>query len=142
MNGNRWAITAAAIVAVGIAARGGLASPAPAETLRPLVQEALPDVPGYGLTAVEVSFPPGAKAVPHRHGKAFLYVHVLAGSVRSQIEGEPVRAFRTGESWTEKPGDHHVITENASATEAARLLVVFIAPKGDALKTDDRPHEP
>lgn len=124
------------------AARGVLASPAPAETLRPLVQEALPDVRGYGLTAVEVSFPPGAKSVPHRHGKAFLFVYVLAGSVRSQIEGEPVRTFRTGESWTEKPGDHHVLTENASASDAARLLVVFIAPEGDALKVDDSHSEP
>ena len=133
---------AAMIIVAMTAARGGLASPAPAETLRPLVQEALPAVPGYGLTAVEVSFPPGAKAVPHRHGKAFLFVHVLAGSVRSQIEGEPVRTFRIGESWTEKPGDHHVLTENASAMDGARLLVVFIAPKGDALKVDDSPSEP
>lgn len=142
MNGNRRAVLAAAIVAAGIAARGVFASPAPAETLRPLVQEALPDVPGYRLTAVEVSFPPGAKAVPHRHGKAFLFVHVLAGSVRSQIEGEPVRTFRTGESWTEKPGDHHVLTENASAGEVAKLLVVFIAPEGNALKVDDSHIEP
>lgn len=132
---------AAAIVAAMTAGGGVLASPAPTETLRPLVQEALPDVPGYGLTAVEVGFLPGAKAVPHRHGKAFLFVHVLAGSVRSQIEGQPVRTFRTGESWTEKPGDHHVLTENASAKEAARLLVVFIAPEGAALKTDDVPNE-
>ncbi|MFD0935610.1 cupin domain-containing protein [Methylobacterium trifolii] len=135
-------VLVATIVGAGIAARGVLASPAPAETLRPLVREALPDVPGYGLTAAEVSFPPGAKAVPHRHGKAFLFVYVLAGSVHSQIEGEPVRTFRTGESWTEKPGDHHVLTENASARDVAKLLVVFIAPKGDALKVDDSPSEP
>ncbi len=89
------------------------------------------------MTAVEVNLPPGSRSSPHRHGRAFLFARVLAGTVRSQIEGEPVRTYRTGDSWTEKPGDHHVLTENGSATEPAMLLVVFIAPTGDALKADD-----
>ena len=87
-------------------------------------------------------FPPGAASVPHRHGDAFLYAYVLEGAVRSQIEGQPAHVYRTGESWTEKPGDHHVLTENASSTETARLLVVFVADTGAPLKTDDPRKEP
>ena len=99
-------------------------------------------MPGKTLTTVNVVFPPGAVSVPHRHGDAFLYAYVLEGAVRSQIEGQPAHVYRTGESWTEKPGDHHVLTENASSTETARLLVVFVADTGAALKTDDPRKEP
>ena len=108
----------------------------------PLLQQAIPTVPGKTLTAVNVVFPPGARSVPHRHGDAFLYAYVLEGEVRSQIEGQPAHFYRIGESWTEKPGDHHVLTENASSSETARLLVVFIADANAPLKTDDPPKEP
>lgn len=87
-------------------------------------------------------FPPGAVSAPHRHGEAFLYAYVLEGEVRSQIEGQPAHAYTIGESWTEKPGDHHVLTENVSKTTPARLLVVFVANTGAALKTDDPRKEP
>jgi quercetin dioxygenase-like cupin family protein len=115
---------------------------APSETLVPLLQQAVPNLPGKTLTAISVVFPPGAVSAPHRHGGAFLYAYVLEGAVRSQIEGQAVHVYKTGESWTEKPGDHHVLTENASSTAPARLLVVFVADTGAPLKTDDPRKEP
>lgn len=127
-----------AIVTAGLSVTGGPAGSAPSETLVPLQQQAIPNLPGKTLTAVNVVFPPGAKSVPHRHGDAFLYAYVLEGAVRSQIEGEPARVYKTGDSWTEKPGDHHVLTENVSSSEAARLLVVFVANTGASLKLDDK----
>lgn len=42
------------------------------------------------------------------------------------------RVYHAGESWTEKPGAHHRISENASTTEPAKLLAIFVA------NTDDR----
>jgi quercetin dioxygenase-like cupin family protein len=45
----------------------------------------------------------------------------------------PVR----GDSWFEAPGAHHVLTENTSTTEPAKLFVVFISQTGDPLKIDD-----
>ena len=115
----------------------GPARSAQSETLVPLLQQAIPTLPGKTLTAISVVFPPGAASVPHRHGNAFLYAYVLEGAVRSQIEGQPAHVYSIGESWTEKPGDHHVLTENASSTQTARLLVVFVADTGAALKSDD-----
>lgn len=127
-----------AFVTAGLSVTGGPVRSAPSETLVPLQQQAIPNLPGKTLTAVNVVFPPGAKSVPHRHGDAFLYAYVLEGAVRSQIEGEPARVYKTGESWTEKPGDHHVLTENVSGSETARLLVVFVANAGASLKMDDK----
>ncbi len=32
--------------------------------------------------------------------------------------------------WSERPGQHHIISRNASSTEPASLLVFFIIPHG------------
>jgi quercetin dioxygenase-like cupin family protein len=112
-------------------------SEAPSETLTPLLQQALPNVQGKTFTSAVVDFPPGARAVPHRHGEAFVYAYVLEGTVRSQLNDEPVRTYRQGENWVEPPGAHHVLTENTSRTERARLLVVFVSNTGEPLKVDD-----
>jgi quercetin dioxygenase-like cupin family protein len=115
------------------------ASPPPAETLTPLLRQVLPNVQGKTFTSAIVNFPPGAHAAPHRHGEAFVYAYVLEGTVRSQVDDKPVSSFRPGQSWVEQPGAHHVLTENTSSTEGARLLVVFVADTGAELKIDD-PH--
>jgi quercetin dioxygenase-like cupin family protein len=110
---------------------------APAESLAPRMQMPLPGTPGKSFTSAIVTFPPGAKAAPHRHGEAFVYAYVLSGSVRSQLDDQPAKIYRTGEDWTEQPGARHKLTENVSKTAPARLLVVFVAPTGAALKTPE-----
>jgi quercetin dioxygenase-like cupin family protein len=107
------------------------------ETLTPLYEQVLPNVADKTFTSVIVTFPPAARAVPHRHGDAFVYAYVLEGTVNSQLEGEQAHVYRQGENWSEPPGAHHLATENASATEPAKLLVVFIATTGEQLKVDD-----
>lgn len=114
-----------------------VASTHPTETLQPLLQQALPNVPGRTFTSVIVDFPPDARAAPHRHGQAFVYAYVLDGTVRSQLDGGPLTTYHQGEYWVEQPGAHHLRTENTSRTERARLLVVFVSRTGDELKVDD-----
>ncbi|MER5389040.1 cupin domain-containing protein [Saccharopolyspora sp. NPDC002686] len=114
-----------------------VASQPPAETLTPLLEQALPNAQGKTFTSAVVDFPPGARAQPHRHGEAFVYAYVLEGTVRSRLDDEPVSTYRQGENWVEQPGAHHVLTENTSPTERARLLVVFVSNTGDELKVDD-----
>jgi quercetin dioxygenase-like cupin family protein len=111
----------------------------PAETLTPLLAQALPNVAGKTFTSAIVAFPPKARAVPHRHGDAFVYAYVLEGNVSSTLDDGPARIYHQGENWVEQPGTHHVATENTSQTEPAKLLVVFISTTGEKLKTDD-PH--
>jgi len=113
------------------------ASAHPSETLAPLFQQVLPNVPGKTFTSAIVTFPPAARAVPHRHGDAFVYAYVLEGTVSSQLEGEPAHVYHQGENWSEQPGAHHLATENTSPTEPAKLLVVFVATTGEQLKVDD-----
>jgi quercetin dioxygenase-like cupin family protein len=97
------------------------------------------NVPGKSLQAVTVSYPPGARSAPHHHAKsAFIMAYVISGAIRSQLEGEPARVYHAGETWSEAPGAHHTISENASTTEPAELLAVFLLDTGDGpLTTDD-----
>src|SRR5260370_2880605 len=91
------------------------------------------------FVAVEVSSPPGRASAPHRHSdSAFIYAHVVSGRIASQVEGQPEHIYRAGECWYETPGAHHLISRNASNTEPAKLLAVFVADTGDnALTTPD-----
>lgn len=96
------------------------------------------NVPGKSLEAVAVSYPPGGKSAAHHHAKsAFIMAYVISGSIRSEVEGEPARVYHAGETWSEAPGAHHTISENASTTEPAELLAVFLIDTGDGPLTRD-----
>ena len=95
-------------------------------------EHAIPNIPGKRLVAVVVTYEPGGKSSSHRHAKsAFIYAHVLSGSIRSQVNDEPVKVYKTGEGWHELPGAHHRVSENASASEPASLLAVFVVDVND-----------
>jgi quercetin dioxygenase-like cupin family protein len=99
--------------------------------------EKLPDIKGKVLTAVVVNYPPGGASHAHHHD-ADVFAYVLAGEIRSQVEGGEAKVYHAGESLFEPPGEHHVVSENASKTEPARMLVVFVANDGAKLTTFDK----
>jgi quercetin dioxygenase-like cupin family protein len=89
-------------------------------------QHALPGVPGKSVKGVLVEYGPGGFSPSHTHAKsALIYATVIEGEVRSQVAGGPEKTFRTGENWTELPGDHHTVSANASQTKPAKILAVF-----------------
>lgn len=103
----------------------------------PVTQQPLPNMPGSSLTAVVVQLPPGAR-VPAHHHAGFVFAYVLAGTVRSQLNGGAATDYGVGQSWVEPPGTEHTLTANPSVTDPARLLAVFIAPTGAELTTVGR----
>src|SRR5262252_2430371 len=99
--------------------------------VKQILSEKLPNVPGKTLTAVEVDYRPGGFSAPHRHpASGFVFAYVVLGTIRSQIEGEPLGVYRAGQSWTEGPNSHHIVSANASKTEPARLIAYVIADDG------------
>lgn len=122
-----------------VAASATNTAPAPPPQANVLLQQPLPNAEGKTFTSQVVDFPPGAAAVPHRHGQAFVYAYVLQGAVRSQVDDKIATTYHQGEYWSEQPGAHHVIAANASATELAKLLVVYVSSTGDPLQAND-PH--
>lgn len=102
------------------------------ETVTPVFEHELPNVPGKSLIAFEVEYPAGGASPSHTHPKsAFIYAYVLSGEIVSAVDdGEP-RIYRTGEGWYEVPGAHHRVSRNASKTEPAKLLAIFVMDPGE-----------
>ena len=79
---------------------------------------------------------PGAVNPAHTHAKsALIYATVLEGAVLNQLNGGPVRTFSKGQNFTELPGDRHDVSANASQTEPAKLLAVFVVDTDDTVLT-------
>lgn len=131
----------------GLAALAALWSPAPVTAhdpgiqisgarnanVRLVYQHPLPSVPGKSIKGVLVEYGPGGYSPAHRHAKsAIIYATVIEGAVRCQLNGGEVRTFGTGENWTELPGDHHGVSANASETQPAKVLAVFVVDSADA----------
>jgi len=88
----------------------------------------IPNIPGKSFTANEVNYAPGQVDVAHTHGpSAFVYVYVISGAVESKVNDGETRIYRAGESFSEPPGAMHWICRNASKTEPAKFLAVFVA---------------
>jgi quercetin dioxygenase-like cupin family protein len=118
-----------AIALAALSASGAAADDASDEKSKvTLVYEhELPNVPGKSIKGVLVEYQPGGSSAAHTHpNSAFIYATILEGAIRSQVNDGPVITYRTGESFSELPGDRHGISENASRTEPARLLAVFV----------------
>jgi quercetin dioxygenase-like cupin family protein len=99
-------------------------------------QHALPGVPGKSVKGVLVEYGPGGYSPSHTHAKsALIYATVIEGEVRSKVNDGSEKTYRTGENWTELPGDHHRVSANASETKAAKILAVFVVDDQDAVLT-------
>ena len=99
-------------------------------------QHALPGVPGKSVKGVLVEYGPGGYSPSHTHAKsALIYATVVEGEVRSKVNDGSEKTYRTGENWTELPGDHHRVSANASETKAAKILAVFVVDDQDAILT-------
>ena len=95
---------------------------------------ALPDIPGKRVTIVRVTYGPGGFTPPHRHAGT-VTAYITKGQIRSQLQGGPVEIFDVGQSFFEPPGAIHLVSANASATEWAELIAVFVADEGAQLTT-------
>jgi quercetin dioxygenase-like cupin family protein len=99
-------------------------------------QHELPNVPGKSIKAVLVEYGPGGSSPGHAHARsAFIYVMVLEGAIRSQVNDGPVTTYEAGQSFSELPGDRHRVSANASETRPAKLLAVFVVDTSETALT-------
>ncbi|HXX57912.1 MAG TPA: cupin domain-containing protein [Thermodesulfovibrionales bacterium] len=89
----------------------------------------------YDLKTVILDFPQGAGVPNHLHG-GYVLVTVLDGEITLKDKtGE--RVVKTGESWTENPGDLHSVVNSGAAT--ARVAITMILQKGAETTTVIKP---
>src|SRR5579862_5997098 len=122
MHTNRFGHTVAA-ASVGLlsfapllASSTDLSTESSPEVVRPLMQKDLGDVPGMEARVLTVEYLPGGASLPHRHN-AQVFVYVLSGTVRMQVQGGPVMTLGPGQTFYEGPDDIHTVSANASRTQ-------------------------
>jgi quercetin dioxygenase-like cupin family protein len=133
MNKRSWLGIVASVMLVASAAASAQSTP-PARRLD--FNEIIPNIPGKSLKTVVVNYAPGQASPPHAHAKsAFVVAYVLEGEIRSAVNGQPAKTYKAGEYWSENPGDHHTTSGNASKTNPAKLLAIFVVDTKDSLLT-------
>ncbi|HVI90488.1 MAG TPA: cupin domain-containing protein [Dongiaceae bacterium] len=121
-----------------VAPYSGLADEDAGAKVQPVAMEKLPNVPGKSISAVVVIYAPGGKSSKHHHAGSVL-AYVLSGAIRSENSATgPARVYKVGETFFEPAGSEHLVSENASATEPASLLAIFVADDGAHLTTFDK----
>jgi quercetin dioxygenase-like cupin family protein len=97
----------------------------------PIFKRELPNVTmeDWEVTVSYVDYPPGRVGQTHHHA-GFVLGYVLSGAIVTKISGQEEKTYRTGELFFEPPGSTHEVSNNASATEPAKLLAMIFAKKG------------
>ena len=128
------------IAPLTLVAESAAKTPPLRETVTPVFQHEIPNVPGKSLISVVVNYAPGASSDSHSHAaSAFIYVYVLAGEIRSQVDDAPAKVYKAGETFYEMPGAKHRVSENASTQHPASILATFVVDSDDhALTVPDK----
>jgi len=127
----RTALRCVVWVALVLSASLGLAQDM--EHVKVVFEHAIPNIQNKKMVSVLVTYPPGAKSLPHHHApSSFVYAYVVSGAIRTKVGEEPTKVYNAGESFYEAPGSFHRISENASDKDPATLLAVFIVDLKDA----------
>ena len=94
---------------------------------RTIFSHELPNLKGSTLRSeiVAVTYGPGGASPVHSHPCPVIG-YVLQGAVRMQVDGEPERVYRQGESFYEAPNGVHRVSANASTNEPAKFLAFFV----------------
>jgi quercetin dioxygenase-like cupin family protein len=104
------------------------------DRVEPIGSYALPNVPGKRVTVLRVFYGPGGFTRAHRHAGS-VTAYITKGEIRSQLGGGPVETFKVGQSFFEPADSTHLVSANASSTEPAELIAVFVADEGAQLTT-------
>jgi quercetin dioxygenase-like cupin family protein len=128
----RRLLIATAVYAASILTALAAEPAAPLAKVSVVFDQALPNVPGKSMKGVLVEYGPGGSSPAHMHPRsAFIYATILEGAIRSQVNDEPAKVYHKGENFFERPGDRHAVSANASDTEPAKLLAVFVVDTAD-----------
>ncbi|KAK0614699.1 hypothetical protein B0T14DRAFT_557862 [Immersiella caudata] len=107
----------------------------PREDIKILYDVELTNAPGKSLIGMEVYYKPNGTTPPHRHAGATAVAYVLDGKFLSGMNGNPAVVYDEGQHFVERPGCHHTVSDNGSATAPMRAIVNLVVDTS-VLKTE------
>jgi len=117
------------ILGCAAVAHRAAAADTPHAIVTPLLSKEFANIPGKEGTMLLVEFPPGSVDAVHRHD-AHVFVYVLEGSIMMGVKGSKEVTLTAGQTFYENPNDIHTVGRNASTTESAKFLAVFVKDQG------------
>ncbi len=130
MNRRSLALFAAVAAFLFVGAQGAAAheiKPA----VKSLLKTPLAGVAGKEANVVLFAVAPGWKIDNHSH-PGHVFVYMLQGSIKIEVEGKPAKVIRPGDVLHEIP-DRNMVANNISSTEGARFLVFQVGDIGKPL---------
>jgi len=130
MNRRSLALFAAVAAFLFVGAQGAAAheiKPA----VKTLLNTPLAGIAGKEANVVLFAVAPGWKIDNHSH-PGHIFVYMLQGSIKIEVEGEPTQVLRPGDVLYEIP-DRNMVANNISSTEGARFLVFQVGDIGKPL---------
>ncbi len=99
--------------------------------VKSLLNTPLSGIAGKEANVVLFAVAPGWKIDNHSH-PGHVFVYMLQGSIKIEVEGKPARVIRPGDVLHEIP-DRSMVANNISSTEGARFLVFQVGDIGKPL---------
>ncbi len=121
----------AAVAAFSFAGAQGAAAHEIKPAVKSLLNTPLAGMAGKEANVVLFAVAPGWKIDNHSH-PGHIFVYMLQGSIKIEVEGEPTRVIRPGDVLHEIP-DRNMVANNISSTEGARFLVFQVGDIGKPL---------
>jgi quercetin dioxygenase-like cupin family protein len=133
LNMSTWRLRTAAMAVVPslllLTAAAVARADEPPKAIPPLMTRDLAGIPGKEAIVLTVDYGPGESSRPHRHD-ANVFVYVLEGTITMQVKGGPAVTLHPGQTYYESPSDIHTVSQNASKTAPAKILVFIVKDKG------------
>ncbi len=99
--------------------------------VKTLLNTPLAGMAGKEANVVLFAVAPGWKIDNHSH-PGHIFVYMLQGSIKIEVEGEPTQVIGPGDVLYEIP-DRNMVANNISSTEGARFLVFQVGDIGKPL---------
>jgi len=96
-----------------------------------LLNAPLDGIAGQEANVVLFEVAPGWTLAKHSH-PGHIFVYMLQGSIKIEVEGEPAQVLSAGDVLHEIPG-RNMVANNVSSTKGARFLVFQVGEIGKPL---------
>ncbi len=121
----------AAVAAFSFVAAQGVAAHETKPVVKNLLKMPLAGIAGKEANVVLLDVGPGWKIGNHFH-PGHVFVYMIQGSVKIEVEGEPTRVLGPGDVLYELP-DRNMVANNISSTKGAKFLVFQVGDIGKPL---------
>ena len=109
-------------------------------TITELFKRAHPERAEKEIIVKRIELKPGASAPAHVH-PGMVTGYIETGTLEFQLKGEALKIFKTGDTFFEPPGSHHLVARNPDPTARTVIIAYVENPKGAPLSTPLEGHD-